>query len=1173
MIARIAILLAALAALAQGAESPFVVAKKALEAHAKGDTKTLGELARLDNPDPWVVADLLNCRGEHEAALAFARAGSRPATEALPAYLAARRESAGADWQILEAAVRLMKKGENAQALAKLREMKSEGKDVIGILGSETAIRANEDDAEIAQACLVAAANAEAIGWLAQALRLCERGQKAARSAKRLDTARQVCEREVSIHTRLGEGEKAARAACDLGEMCARTGDQERAIAAFEQSLRTLRKESPDYARALFGLATSERQLRRFRDADTHFRQALRACKALGMDGQATACVAALAGMYTDLGEDAHAVERWRELEAWADKQGDRLRRGLAHQGFARSALLAGDYAKAREQIREALPEWEARKDERRIRDALFLRCMAELRMGDYEVAWKSYIAAGDPENVALRSIYHADRGEPQQALKYTEETVAQCREARSPHLGWILARLSVTRLATGDHVGARAAAEEALEFACSAGDGRVVCDALAALGSLEHAVGNYTAALRFHEQALLLRGDANNVPGVAESLSHLARVSADIGDHERAAACQARALGLYRSMGDRPGVADSLSHLARLLALLGETDAARAPIDEALALRQAMGAPALVARSLVDRARYERDAGRLPEARASLEQAIAAFREAGNRVEEARAQAALVTTLRRAGSPEARAEAQRALASAAELKFRECVVWNRCELAHLAEGSGKADEAIALAREAAQELMALGRGMWGEERGGLREQHASIFRVGARVALREKRLADLAFFLESGRGSGVLESLASRPAEPPSPERPEEARARLRRERQTWQYYRQAIEDPTEEGIWNRRRHLAAAYETAKGMVAALRAADEARQRAAPPEVATLDAMRATLRRGEVMVLFGVVPPDSVAIVLTPLAARLVSLGSAAVLENAAAPFAGNPEQIDPESAVRLAKLVIDPLGLDGTATRVLVSPDGGLGHVPFSLLLSGREVVLIPSGTVYTLLVRERSHRGNGVLAVAEPRASVRLLPGLEQPLVLSALPNAAQEAMRLGDVRLIGPDATRENLLVALLERPRWRSVHFACHGSAHPERPGLSLLALAPDENDVGLLTCDEVYGMRIPSDLVVLSACETGKGKHYRAEGIVGFTNAFLRAGTPRVLVSLWPVDDEATYALMERFYGHWKRGDTTPAEALRRAQQEVSREPMWRSPAFWAAWQLWGLPD
>ncbi|MHC4137951.1 MAG: CHAT domain-containing protein [Planctomycetota bacterium] len=107
----------------------------------------------------------------------------------------------------------------------------------------------------------------------------------------------------------------------------------------------------------------------------------------------------------------------------------------------------------------------------------------------------------------------------------------------------------------------------------------------------------------------------------------------------------------------------------------------------------------------------------------------------------------------------------------------------------------------------------------------------------------------------------------------------------------------------------------------------------------------------------------------------------------------------------------------------------------------------------------------------------------------------------------------------------------------------------------------------------MYRMKIPADLAVLSACETAKGKIYKAEGVIGFTRAFMFAGAPRVVVSLWKVDDEATRALMVKFYELWKPGQMATATALQKAQEYVASHEKWKHPYFWAAWQLWGRPD
>jgi CHAT domain-containing protein len=127
--------------------------------------------------------------------------------------------------------------------------------------------------------------------------------------------------------------------------------------------------------------------------------------------------------------------------------------------------------------------------------------------------------------------------------------------------------------------------------------------------------------------------------------------------------------------------------------------------------------------------------------------------------------------------------------------------------------------------------------------------------------------------------------------------------------------------------------------------------------------------------------------------------------------------------------------------------------------------------------------------------------------------------------------------------------------------------------LSSLMLAPDEANDGRLNVHEAFRLRVASDLVVLSACETARGTSYRTEGVLGFTRAFLFAGAPRVLASLWKVDDAATRALMVRFYELWKGDGIAPAAALRAAQDWTRSQEQWKHPYYWAAWQLWGLPD
>ena len=111
---------------------------------------------------------------------------------------------------------------------------------------------------------------------------------------------------------------------------------------------------------------------------------------------------------------------------------------------------------------------------------------------------------------------------------------------------------------------------------------------------------------------------------------------------------------------------------------------------------------------------------------------------------------------------------------------------------------------------------------------------------------------------------------------------------------------------------------------------------------------------------------------------------------------------------------------------------------------------------------------------------------------------------------------------------------------------------------------------GFLRANDIYNLKLPAELIVLSACQTGLGKEIKGEGLVGLTQGFMYAGARRVVVSLWNVNDKATADLMARFYRGMLREKKTPAAALRAAQVEMSHQKQWQSPYYWAAFTLQG---
>jgi CHAT domain-containing protein len=107
---------------------------------------------------------------------------------------------------------------------------------------------------------------------------------------------------------------------------------------------------------------------------------------------------------------------------------------------------------------------------------------------------------------------------------------------------------------------------------------------------------------------------------------------------------------------------------------------------------------------------------------------------------------------------------------------------------------------------------------------------------------------------------------------------------------------------------------------------------------------------------------------------------------------------------------------------------------------------------------------------------------------------------------------------------------------------------------------------------EVFNLKLRADLVVLSACQTGLGQLIRGEGIEGLSRAFFYAGASSVLLSLWAVNDQASYQLLERFYVHLRSANPV-MESLRRAKIEMIDSGVLTHPYYWAGFVATGNAD
>jgi CHAT domain-containing protein len=159
----------------------------------------------------------------------------------------------------------------------------------------------------------------------------------------------------------------------------------------------------------------------------------------------------------------------------------------------------------------------------------------------------------------------------------------------------------------------------------------------------------------------------------------------------------------------------------------------------------------------------------------------------------------------------------------------------------------------------------------------------------------------------------------------------------------------------------------------------------------------------------------------------------------------------------------------------------------------------------------------------------------------------------------------------NATEENFKLKK-DLDKFNYIHFATHGLINEEKPDLSALVLTSNRGsgEDGLLQATEIFKLKLNADLVVLSACQTGLGKLVRGEGMVGLTRAFMYAGTPSVVVSLWSVSDMSTAALMGEFYKNLIKNKLSKTASLRNAQLALINDPKYAHPFFWAPFVLIG---
>lgn len=270
------------------------------------------------------------------------------------------------------------------------------------------------------------------------------------------------------------------------------------------------------------------------------------------------------------------------------------------------------------------------------------------------------------------------------------------------------------------------------------------------------------------------------------------------------------------------------------------------------------------------------------------------------------------------------------------------------------------------------------------------------------------------------------------------------------------------------------------------------------------------------------------------------------------------------------PDILQKLHHWLIDPLQKHIKTSTVGIVPHGVLHYLPFAALTNGEKYLIdrytlfnLPSGNVLRFLPEKRKPQTDSVLALGSPRIKETL------PVLEFAAEEVNNIAQLFGTQAFIGAEATET---LAKSQGGQSGILHIAAHGEYNLDNPLFSTVYLTADEGNDGRLEVHEIYELDLDAatNLVVLSACETKDGELSDGDEVVGLNRAFLFAGTPNVIASLWQVDDRATQLLMEGFYSHLRNGETFP-EALRLAQNELRQNhPNYNSPYHWAGFVLTG---
>lgn len=888
-----------------------------------------------------------------------------------------------------------------------------------------------------------------------------------------------------------------------------------------------------------------------------------------------------------------HAAERWKTA-------GEPIQEA---QALTQLGLVYGNLGKNNEAIEPLkLAISLARQGQAVPQEAAALHNIGEVyyNLGDKRKALSFYnqalslrhfFPAAQQESDTLNDIgvVYDDMGQSQSALIYYERALRLKHETgERTSEAVILSNLGIVYDNLGDSTSALDYYKSAVAVQHLLGSKREEGITLNNMGSAYHHMGDEQDALEYYGQALRLLQQVHARLEEGKTLSNIARSYAMLGKNQEALDYFTRALPIREEVGDRRGQAYTLSYMGDTYLKLGERDKAREYFDRALLLAQQASAPSIESTTRYGMARLDLDLGDRTAAQVQIEKALAIIEELRSEVQIRGLRSSYLATVQ---------------------PVYEFYIDLLMSLDQQHPGEGYSAKALETAERArARSLLEMLVEAQIDIRSGVDPQ---LLQRERNLQKRINEKSEQAFHLQSQKGAPQDLEVARRELEALTLEREAvQGEVRLSSAKYAALPQPQPIDvaeiqrllDPetallefslgdTRSFLWVVTQKSFFTFELpprsliespARQLYRLLtrrnRSATNSTAAPLPADEAALPFLRTELGR----LLFGPVTGFATVkrlVIVSDGALQYIPFGVLPAPE-----FSG----VAPDSAKSTS--LIDKYEIINLPSASILTV---LGHEKPGISTSAK-VVAVLADPVFDAADQRISRAAKGHTSKAWGHtASVFSLGSAEGRLTRSAsdvglakdtlqlarLPFSRQEAdsivaMSPAGSSLEALDFKASRATATSPELSEYRIVHFATHGlldSEHPEFSGLVFSLVDPSGRPQnGFLELQDIYNLKLHADLVVLSACETGLGKEIKGEGLVGLTRGFMYAGAPRVVASLWKVDDVATAELMAQFYKYVLQQKLSPAAALRAAQLDISHQRRWADPYYWAGFTIQG---